>query len=338
MIDLRSDTVTQPTPAMRKAMADAPVGDDVFGEDPTITELERTTADLLGKESALFVPSGTMGNELAIRLQTTPGDEILVESNAHIIHHEAGAPAAMSGVTVNPILGQRGIFTAADLLSKLRPPDVHHCPTKFVCIENTHNEGSGSVWPLATLAQLSSTAKNNGLTVHMDGARLWNAAATGQATEAQYAQHCDTLSVCFSKGLGAPVGSALVGSADLISRARRFRKMWGGGMRQAGIIAAGALYALKNNRTRLPEDHGNAAKLAAGLANLPGVELAAPIQTNIVRFRTPNKNAATLARSLAQHGILLFDTGSHSLRAVTHLHITPSDIDKALLAFAQELK
>ncbi len=337
MIDLRSDTVTKPTSAMRKAMADAEVGDDVFGEDPTVVELERTTAQLLGKEAALFVPSGTMSNELAVRLQTTSGDEILVEANAHIIHHEAGAPAAMCGVTCSLIHGQRGIFTVADLLAKLRPPDVHHCPTKLVCVENTHNEGSGSVWPLATLAELSAAAKKNGLAVHMDGARLWNAAATGNATEAQYAQHCDTLSVCFSKGLGAPVGSALVGTSELIQRARRFRKMWGGGMRQAGIIAAGALYALQNNRRRLAEDHVNARKLADGLANIRGVELAGPIETNIVRFRIPGKNAAAITRSLRERSVLVFDTGPHSIRAVTHLQVSSADIDSALVAFRQIL-
>jgi len=337
MIDLRSDTVTKPTPAMRKAMADAEVGDDVFGEDPTVAELERTTAELLGKEAALFVPSGTMSNELAVRMQTTSGDEILVEAAAHIFNHEAGAPAVLSGVTCRLIHGQRGIFTAADLLNKLRPPDVHHCPTKLVCVENTHNEGSGSVWPLATLAELSAAALSNGLAVHMDGARLWNAAAAGGATEAQYARHCDTISVCYSKGLGAPVGSALVGSNELIQRARRFRKMWGGGMRQAGIIAAGALYALRNNRRRLAEDHANARKLADGLAQIRGVELAGPIETNIVRFAIPGKNAAAIVKALRERRVLVFDTGPQSIRAVTHLQVSSGDIDSALIAFGQVL-
>jgi len=240
-------------------------------------------------------------------------------------------------VTCNLIQGQRGIFTAADLLAKLRPPDVHHSPTKLVCVENTHNEGSGSVWPLATLAELSAVAKKNGLAVHMDGARLWNAAATGNATEAQYAQHCDTISVCYSKGLGAPVGSALIGSSELIQRAKRFRKMWGGGMRQAGIIAAGALYALRNNRRRLSEDHINARKLADGLAKIHGVELAGPIETNIVRFRIPGKNAAAVVESLQERGVLVFDTGPHSIRAVTHLQISSGDVDDALIAFGQVL-
>jgi threonine aldolase len=338
MIDLRSDTVTVPTPAMRQAMADAPVGDDVFREDPTVNELERATADLLGKEAALFVPSGTMANQLAIRLQTTTGDEIVVETLAHLANHEAGAPAVLSGVTTRQIPGRRGIYTAADLLANLRPPDTHHTPAKLVCVENTHNEGAGAVWPLETLAQLATAARSRGLLVHMDGARLWNAAAASGVSEAQFASHCDTVNVCFSKGLGAPVGSALVGRTELVSRARRFRKMWGGGMRQAGIIAAGALYALRNHRKRLVEDHANARRLADGLAAMPGVELiGAPVETNIVRWRVPGKNAAEIVVALKDRGVLVFATGAESLRAVTHLQVSSSGIDKALDAFRQML-
>jgi threonine aldolase len=337
MIDLRSDTVTKPTPAMRKAMAEAEVGDDVFGEDPSVRELERSTAELLGKEAALFVPSGTMGNELAVRMHTTSGDEIVVEAGAHVFNHEAGAPAALSGVTCRLIQGRRGIFTAADLLAILRPPDVHLCPTKLVCIENTHNEGSGSVWPLVTLAELSAAARGRGLAIHIDGARLWNAAAASGVSEAQYAAHCDTISVCYSKGLGAPVGSALVGSNELISRARRFRKMWGGGMRQAGIIAAGALFALRNNRSRLTEDHANARKLADGLAEIRGIEIPGPIETNIVRFRMPGKNASGMVNALQERGVLVFATGPESIRAVTHLQVSSRDVDSTLIAFRQVL-
>jgi threonine aldolase len=338
MIDLRSDTVTVPTPQMRQAMAEAQVGDDVFEEDPTVKELQEETAKLLGKEGALFVPSGTMGNELAIRLQTTGGDEIFVEAQAHIAHHEAGAPAALSGVTCRLIQGKQGIFTGADLLARLRPANVHHCPATLVCVENSHNEGSGSVWPLATLAELSAAARSRGLAVHMDGARLWNASAAGGASESQFASHCDTVSVCYSKGLGAPVGSALVGSAELITRARRFRKMWGGGMRQAGIIAAGALYALRNHRKRLVEDHQNAKKLADGLARIDGIELLGlPIDTNIVRFRAPEKNAARIVASLKDRGVLMFYTGPDSFRAVTHLQVAAADVEKAISEFAKAL-
>jgi threonine aldolase len=335
MIDLRSDTVTRPTPEMRKAMAEAEVGDDVFREDPTVTALEQETAALLGKEAALFVPSGTMGNELAVRLHTTSGDEILVEAGAHIFNHEAGGAAALSGVTCRLIHGTRGIFTAADVLAALRPDDVHFSPVKCVCVENSNNSGSGSVWPVQTLAELSTAAKSRGLAVHMDGARLWNAAVASGVSEKQYAGHCDTISVCYSKGLGAPVGSALVGDKPLIERARRFRKMWGGGMRQAGILAAGALYALRHNRQRMHEDHVNAKKLAEGLASIRGVELlGAPLQTNIVRVRIKGKDTAGIVVGLKELGVLVLATGANSIRAVTHLQVSSSDIDSAMNAFA----
>jgi threonine aldolase len=331
MIDLRSDTVTKPTPEMRKAMAEAEVGDDVFREDPTVMALERETAELLGKEAALFVPSGTMGNELAVRLHTTSGDEIIADAGCHIFNHEAGGAAALSGVTCRLIHGNRGIFTAAEMLAVIRNPDVHFSPVKAVCVENSNNSGSGSVWPIETLAQLSRTAKSRGLAVHMDGARLWNAAVASGVSEKQYAGHCDTVSVCFSKGLGAPVGSALVGSKELIERARRFRKMWGGGMRQAGILAAGALFALRNNHQRMNEDHANARKLAEGLASIYGIELlGVPLQTNIVRFRTKQKEAAAVVAGLKDYGVLVLATGPDSIRAVTHLQVSSTDVDFAL--------
>ncbi|HEY8751300.1 MAG TPA: low-specificity L-threonine aldolase [Tepidisphaeraceae bacterium] len=335
MIDLRSDTVTRPTPAMRKAMAEAEVGDDVFGEDPTVIALEQETAELLGKEAALFVPSGTMGNELAVRLHASSGDEILLEAGAHIFNHEAGGAAALSGVTCRLIHGHRGIFTAAHVLAQLRPEDVHFSPVKVVCVENTNNAGSGSVWPIGTLSELSNAARSRGIAMHMDGARLWNAAVASGISEKQFASHCDSLSVCFSKGLGAPVGSALVGPRAFIERGRRFRKMWGGGMRQAGILAAGALYALRNHRHRMSEDHANAKKLAEGLASIKGVELQGePLQTNIVRFRIKDKEAGPIVAKLKERGVLVFGTGPDSIRAVTHLEITSSDIRTVLLQFA----
>ena len=324
---------------MRKAMAEAEVGDDVFGDDPTVRELERTTAELLGKEAALFVPSGTMGNELAVRMHASSGDEIIVEASSHIFSAEAGAPAALSGVTCRLIQGKQGIFTASDLLGVLRQPDVHYAPQKLVCVENTHNVGAGKVWPLETLAELAAAAHQRGLAVHMDGARLWNAAAASGISEKQYASHCDTASVCFSKGLGAPVGSALVGSADQIARARRFRKMWGGGMRQAGIIAAGALYALRHHRARMAEDHANARKLAEGLSQIPGVELlGAPFETNIVRFRIPDRSAADIVAALKSRGVLILSTGADSMRAVTHLQVSAADIEEVLGKFSQVLR
>ena len=336
MIDLRSDTVTRPTPAMRKAMAEAEVGDDVFGEDPTVTALEHHTAELLGKEAALFVPSGTMGNELAVRLHTQSGDEILLEAGAHIFNYEAGGVAALSGVTCRLIQGQRGIFGAGDVLAALRPADVHHSPVKLVCVENTNNVGGGSIWPISALAEVSAVARSHGLAVHMDGARLWNAAVASGIPEREFASHCDSISVCFSKGLGAPVGSALVGGTEFIHRARRFRKMWGGGMRQAGILAAGALHALRHHRGRMAEDHANARKLAEGLARINGVELRTfPPETNIVRFRTPGKNAAALVAALKERRVLMIATGPESIRAVTHLDVTTAEIERAAEAFTQ---
>ena len=250
-IDLRSDTITKPTPAMREAMAAADVGDDVFGEDPTVRELEAETAALLGKEAALFTVSGTMANQLAVRSHTEPGDEILVEANAHLYYYEGGGPAALSGVSCRCLQGQRGVFNSADVESALRPSDPHFPRSRLVCIENTHNRGGGKIWPLERIQEVAAAARLHGLQLHLDGARLWNAAAATGIAERQWAAPFDTVSVCFSKGLGAPVGSALAGSAALLARARRFRKMFGGGMRQAGIIAAGALFALRHHRARL---------------------------------------------------------------------------------------
>jgi threonine aldolase len=259
-----------------------------------------------------------------------------LEAGAHIFNYEAGGVAALSGVTCRLIQGQRGIFSAADVLAALRPADVHHSPVKLVCIENTHNVGAGSVWPMAALSEVSVAARSHGLAVHMDGARLWNAAVASGIPESQFASHCDSISVCFSKGLGAPVGSALVGGTEFIHRARRFRKMWGGGMRQAGILAAGALYALRHHRHRMAEDHANARKLAEGLARIKGVELATfPPETNIVRFKTPGRNAPSLVTALKERQVLVFDTGPDSVRAVTHLDVTTADIERAIEALAQ---
>ena len=262
MIDLRSDTVTLPIPEMREAMYQAFVGDDVFGDDPTINNLEEHVAEILGKEAAVYMPSGTMTNQVAIRTHTEPGDEILLEQSAHVYFNEAGATAALSGAICRLIPGDRGVFGAEDMEEAIRPVNDHYPRTKLVCVENTANRGGGKVWPLEKLAEVKNTAHENGLKTHLDGARIWNAAAAMNIPESEIAKHFDSLSVCFSKGLGAPVGSALAGSNDFIMEARRFRKQFGGGMRQAGIIAAGALYALENNRERLKVDHDNAKMLA----------------------------------------------------------------------------
>jgi threonine aldolase len=333
MIDLLSDTVPPPSEAMRRAMADAEVGDDVLGEDPTVNELQRLTAELLGKEAALYVPSGTMANQLAVRAQVQAGDEVLLEAEAHVYAKEAGAIAAISGATCRTIAGTHGIFTADDLAAALRPADLHHARSRLVCVENTHNAGGGTVWPLKTLTSLAEAAHERGLAVHMDGARLWNAAVASGVAEADFAAVCDTVAVCFSKGLGAPIGSALAGSAEVISRARHLRKMLGGGMRQAGIVAAGALYALRHNRQRLAEDHANARALASGLAEIKGLELTgAEVTTNIIRFRSPGREAADVARELLKRGVRIMVTGRDSYRAVTHLMITRQDSQAAVEA------
>ena len=330
-IDLRSDTVTRPTAAMRQAMANAVVGDDVLGDDPTVIALEQRVAEILGKPAAVYMPSGTMTNQVAIRAHTEPGDEIVCEANAHVYYYEAGAPAALSGVMCRLIEGDRGLFTAEQLKKVLRPTNVHHPRTKLVCLENTHNRGGGSIWPMEQITAVERVAREAGLKMHLDGARLWNASAATGIPERQYAEHFDSLSVCFSKGLGAPVGSALVGGQEFIERARRFRKMFGGGMRQAGIIAAGALFALEHHRARLAEDHANARALAAGIAGARGIEMdLRTVETNIAIFNTPGKSAADLAKRLTAEGVWVMATGPESIRAVVSLEVSAADIQKSV--------
>jgi threonine aldolase len=333
-IDLRSDTITQPTPAMREAMAQAEVGDDVFGDDPSVSRLENTVAEFLGKEAALFTPSGTMANQLALRVHTEPGDEILIDGNAHIYYYETGAPAALAGVMCRCLPGVRGIFTVADIEAALRPADQHFSPTKLVCVENTHNRGGGSIWPLEQIREIAEASRQHGLRLHLDGARLWNAAVATGIPERDYAAHFDSVSVCFSKGLGAPIGSALCGTRDFIQKARRFRKMFGGGMRQAGIIAAGALYAIENHRNRLAEDHTNARALAEGLCSLPGVVLdPASVETNIVLIHVPGVPAPKLALALNDAGLRVLAVGPNTIRAVTNLMVKPEQIPQAVDIF-----
>jgi threonine aldolase len=329
LIDLRSDTITKPTPAMREAMANAEVGDDIFGEDPTVNALEAYVAELLGKEAAVYMPSGTMTNQVALRVYTEPGDEIILESEAHIYYYEGGAPAALSGAICRLIKGDKGIFTAEDVEGELRPENPHFPRTKLVCLENTHNRGGGRIFPLSEIEAIARLCQSHHLKLHLDGARLWNACAATGISESDYAKPFDSVSVCFSKGLGAPVGSALVGSQEMIQRARRFRKMFGGGMRQAGIIAAGALYALKNHRERLLEDHINAKILAKGLQQIEGIVISPEdVQTNIVIFQTKNIPAQVLEQRLQELGVLVLATGSHSIRAVTNLMVTQEQVEK----------
>ena len=338
MIDLRSDTVTRPTAAMRRAMAEADVGDDVLGDDPTVRALEERTADLLGKEAAVFMPSGTMTNQAAIRAWTEPGDEILLEAQAHSYFYESGGPAAPSGVMCRLIEGRRGLFTGEQVREALRPANEHFPRTKLVCVENTHNRGGGTVWPLEQMADVEAAARDAGLRTHLDGARLWNAAVAAGVREADVARHFDSVSVCFSKGLGAPVGSALAGDAAFIERARRFRKMFGGGMRQAGIVAAGALYALEHHRGRLAEDHANARRLAEGLAGVAGLAVEPDdVETNIVVVGTTAIAAPDLVERLGAAGVLVLPRDAETIRAVTNLNVSAEDIEEAVAAFAAVL-
>lgn len=330
-IDLRSDTVTRPTPAMREAMAAAEVGDDVYGEDPTVNALESEVAALLGKEAALFTVTGTMANQLALRCQTQPGDAVLLEAGAHIRQWESGGPAALSGVTVLPVPGTGGILDlgAAWALADA-PEDVHRPPPTLIAVENTANAGGGVPYPAALLAAVVDGARRRGLATHVDGARLWNAAAATGRTEAELVAGFDTVSVCLSKGLGAPVGSVLAGPAALIHRARRFRKMLGGGMRQAGILAAAGRYAIAHHRARLADDHRRAARLAEALA-AQGWAVQPPA-TNMVYVQVSAPR--DLVAQAAQAGVRFGAAGAQQVRLVTHLDVTDADIERTVAVMA----
>jgi threonine aldolase len=327
MIDLRSDTVTKPSPPMRQAMGAAEVGDDIYGEDPTVNALERRVAEILGKEAAVFMPTGTMTNQVAIRAHTEPGDEIILDAHTHSYYFESGGPAALSGVMCRLINTPRGIFGAEDVRVLLRPRNEHYPHSTLLCVENTHNLGGGSVWSIEAIREVTAAAREANLRTHLDGARLWNASVVTGISEREYASHFDSVSVCFSKGLGAPVGSALAGPVAFIARARRFRKMFGGGMRQAGIIAAGALYGLEHHRARLKEDHDNARLLAEGLAKILGIELDLTcVESNIINFRVTCMPAPRLCDEAKARGVLINSRNADSIRAVTHLDVSRSDI------------
>jgi threonine aldolase len=335
MIDLRSDTVTRPTPGMLAAMMAAPVGDDVYGEDPTVNELERRVAAEFGMEAAVFVPSGTMGNQIAVRIHCRPQDEILLESTSHIYLWEAGAPAALSGVTLRTIDGRFGILDVADLEDKLHPDDMHYVRSRLVCLENTHNRGGGTVYPIEKVAAISTWARSNGLAMHLDGARIWNAAVASGVKFRDWARHFDTINVCFSKGLGAPVGSALLGPKDLMAHARRVRKLFGGAMRQVGFLAAGCLYAIDRHIDRLAEDHANAKLLAAAVAEVPGLTLVPPVvETNLLWFEvSPTLGTAQgIAARLKEAGVRVSALGRNTIRAVTHLDVTREQCEQAAAA------
>ncbi len=336
-VDLRSDTVTKPSAAMRRAMADAEVGDDVYGEDPTVQQLERRVAELLGKERALFVPSGTMANQIALMLHTRPGDEVVIGEGTHCAEFESGATAALSGVQL-AVAGRGGLFDVDDLEAAIRPSAYWLPNTSVLVVENTHNRGGGRVFPLATLRAVCDHARTRGLAIHLDGARLWNASAASAVSAADFARGADTVSVCFSKGLGAPVGSALAGPAELMLRALRLRRMLGGSMRQSGILAAAALFALDKNRGRLPEDHANAQVIARALAGLPGCRVdPATVETNIVNIGLDGPSTDRVIAAAKERGVLISSIAPRTLRAVTHLDVTPEGAEHAGAVLAETI-
>lgn len=341
MIDLRSDTVTVPTDGMRKAMARAEVGDDVYGEDPTVNRLQEMAAALLSKRFALFVPSGTMANQLAIRAQTQPGQEVIVESKSHIVRYEQGAAGALAGVQLHWVPGERGIMSAEQVEAAIRPTDPHSITTALICLENTHNAGGGTIYPLVTIEKIRALAAKHNIPMHLDGARLMNAVAATTLPPASYAQHFETVSLCLSKGLGAPVGSLLISSdRQLIDRARRFRRMYGGAMRQAGILAAAGIYALEHHVARLTDDHSHAKKLARLLQQIPSVQIAPQhVETNIVIFDVTDqrRTPAEIVAALKEQGVLINAIGGLSYRAVTHLNVSSKQIDEAGAVFMRVL-
>lgn len=336
MIDLRSDTVTKPTAAMRAAMVAAEVGDDVYGEDPTVNELEARTAALLGKEAAVFVPTGTMSNQIAVRVHTEPGDAALVEGSCHVVVNEGGGAAAISGVSIVPLRGTRGIFGAADVDAGVGAPHRFKpatlgSPVRLLCVENTHNAGGGTVWPLDAVRAVCAAGRRHGLALHLDGARLWHATAASGVSERDFAAPFDTVNVCFSKGLGAPVGSALAGTKETVARARRFKQQLGGGMRQAGVLAAAALHALEHHRPHLGEDVRRARAFATGLAALDGIDVdPRDVHSNIVRFAVTEGAAADFAERCHAAGVHMIPGGGSGIRAVVHRDIDDAAIDAAL--------
>lgn len=324
-IDLRSDTVTRPSPAMRAVMAAAEVGDDVLGEDPTVNELQRRIAMLLGKEAALFVPSGTMANQIAVGVHCAPGEELLCDPTSHVYVWEGGGAARLSGVTVRTIAGDGGLLDVDRLQGLIRPDDGHYVRTRVVSLENTHNRGGGRVHPIERVAAVSAWARSNGLAMHLDGARLFNASVASGVPLDAWARHFDTVFVAFSKGLGAPVGSALAGTAEQIRKAHRLRKVFGGGMRQAGILAAACLYALDHNVERLADDHENARILARAVEETPGLSLeSGPVESNLVWVAVDPAlgTAQEVAGTLKQSGVLVAALGSQVFRACTHLDVS----------------
>lgn len=335
LIDLRSDTVTRPSDAMRRAMATAEVGDDCYRDDPTARRLEERAAELLGKEAAVYVPTGTMGNQIALLLHCRPGDEVLVSESAHIFFYEAGAGAAWAGAQFIQIGGD-GSFDASDVERAVKPIGYHFPRTRLLCFENTHNRSGGRVFPQNEVVSIAQHAKSLRLSVHLDGARIWNAAVASGKTEAELAAPADTVTACFSKGLGAPIGSVIAGTRDAMDEARRFRRMLGGGMRQSGVLCAAALFALEHNRARLTEDHENARELARGLAGIASLRCdAANVETNMVMFEVRSGTAQDLVRRAAEANVLMNAVGPTRIRAVTHLDVSGDAIRRAVEVLAR---
>ncbi len=328
-VDLRSDTVTRPSAAMKEVMMKAPLGDDVLGDDPTVKLLEERIASLLGKEAAIYVASGTMANLLALISQTSPGDEIILERNCHIFNYEAASSAVIGGVQLHPLDSERGFLPVEEIPGAVRPDNIHHPRTSMICVENTHNRGGGGIYPFDEMKEVRRLAGEHGLRVHLDGARLPNAVVASGIPFDRWAALADSVNICFSKGLGAPVGSALVSDSKTIEKARYWRKRLGGGWRQAGILAAACLYALDNNVERMAEDHARAARIAELIEADSRFKLAFPAQTNIVIFEVDDQSVdpARLAGDLCDRGILCLAIGGRRIRMVTHLDVSSEDIE-----------
>jgi len=340
IVDLRSDTVTKPSAAMRQAMAAAEVGDDVFGDDPTVNALQEKVAALFGMEAALFVPTGTMGNQACINAHVEPGDEIIFEAGAHIFNYEVAGPAALSGALTHPIVGRRGMFTAEDVKMRVRPANVHNPRTRLVSIENTANRAGGTVFPLDEIKRIHAVARECDLVMHLDGARIWNAHIASGVALSEYAQYFDSISACFSKGLGCPVGSIAIGSRAFIDKVHRVRKRFGGGMRQVGILAAAAIYALDHNVERMREDHDNAHFLATELVQIPGVQIdIEATQSNIVvmDIAQTGRDPQAVVDALYAKDIWTAVFGPTHIRCVTHLDVDRADCQAAVAAFREVL-
>lgn len=332
MIDLRSDTVTKPTEAMRKAAYEAEVGDDVYGEDPTVNKLEEKAAEILGKEAALFVPSGTQGNQIAVLTHCNPGDEVILEANAHLYLYEGAAMSALAGVQPRTIAGERGAMSPWDVAAAIRPEDIHFPKTSLICIENTHNKAGGAILPLENMEAIAQIARDHQIPIHLDGARLFNASVASGVSLSKYAEFTDTVQFCLSKGLGAPVGSIVAGSKEFIAHGRKWRKRLGGGMRQVGILAAPGFIALTEMIDRLADDHDNAKILAEGLANIKGLEVEGKVETNIIliNVKKQGKTSEEFLDILKEEGILAVPFGPYTVRFVTNYGVSRDDIQTVL--------